>query len=369
LKHPRNPGNSYIEVRSLFSAAIPLLPLMIQGRTPRSHNGSRRLLAVVLGIAALFATPEAALGQARWRPRLRLDNDVYNFWQRHTRRPDEEYTNGVHASLESQSAPWWGSRFARGIADCAASTGTSTCRSTVVTLGQDLYTPHLDRTPYAVEQWELERPYFAWLFLSGAARVSSPGSLHTTTLALGVTGPPAGGELAQEIAHRIGFNEQADGWETQIGFEPGVILGYRRSELMVRRSAPRGFAYDVAPEVALSLGNISTRAEVGGSARLGWNLSHPWHPGLWRGRSSSEWWLSAGARAEYVARDMSLDGTWRRPTRQVDRMTDVYQYEFGAGVRVQAITVEYRAITRSREYRTGPAHHTYSSMIVSLTPP
>src|SRR5687768_14485433 len=232
--------------------------IMIQGWTPRSHHGLHRLLAVALGFVALCVNPEAATSQT-WRPRLRLDNDVYNFWQRHTRRPDEEYTNGVHASLESMSAPWWGARFASGIADCAAGTGTSSCRSTLVTLGQDLYTPHLDRTPYSVEQWELERPYFAWLFVSGTARVSSPRTLHTTTLSLGVTGPPAAGELAQEVAHRIGFNQRASGWETQIGFEPGAIIGYRRSELMIRRNAPRGFTFDLAPEFALSLGNISTR--------------------------------------------------------------------------------------------------------------
>lgn len=309
------------------------------------------------------------MAQETWRPRLRLDNDVYNFWQRHTQRPDEEYTNGVHASLETHSAPWWGSRFAGRTPDCARSGGPGACRSTVVTLGQDLYTPHLDRAPHTIEDWELERPYFAFLFLSGSARISSERTLHATSLSLGVTGPPAGGALAQRIAHRIGFNEPASGWETQIGFEPGAVLGYRRSELMVRRGAPRGMAFDMAPEFAFTLGNIRTHAEAGGTARWGGNLSHPWHPALWRGRPPTEWWLSAGARAEYVARDMSLDGTWRRPTRRVERISDVYQYEFGAGLRVRTISMEYRAVTRSREYRSGPAHHTYSSMIVSVTPP
>ena len=337
---------------------------MTLGRTSRIRLGLPGLL-----MAVLFFAPNGASAQATWRPQLRLDNDVYNFWQRHTQRPDEEYTNGVHASLESLSAPWWGRRFASRTADCAGATETASCRSTVVTLGQDLYTPHLDRTPYAVEQWELERPYFAWLFLRGTARVSSPRTLHSTSLSLGVTGPPAAGELAQEVAHRIGFNEQASGWETQIGFEPGAIISYSRSELMVRRGTPRGLAFDLAPEFSLSLGNIVTRAEAGARARFGRNLSHPWHPGLWRGRPASEWWISAGARADYVARDMSLDGTWRNPARRVDRMSDVYQYEFGAGVRVNSVAVEYRAVTRSREYRTGPGHHTYSSMVVSLTPP
>jgi lipid A 3-O-deacylase len=340
---------------------------MISGRAQRSSRW-HHLFVVALAVSGTFGAPRFVMAQAEWRPRLRLDNDVYNFWLRHTRRSDDEYTNGVQASLESHTAPWWGSRFARSIRDCATTRGPESCRSTQVTLGQKLYTPHLDRAPYKVDQWELERPYFAWLFLSGTARVSSERTLHATSLSVGVTGPPAGGALAQEIAHRIGFNDKATGWETQIGFEPGVVLGYRRSELMVRRSAWRGFAFDLSPDVAFSLGNIRSHAAVGGAVRFGRNLSHPWHPGLWRALPASEWWLSAGASAEYVARNMSLDGTLRHPARRVDRISDVYQYELGIGVRVRSLRVEYRAVTRSREYRTGPGHHAFSSMVISLTP-
>jgi hypothetical protein len=325
------------------------------------------LLALAL-CARLGAAPSIAGAPGRWRPRRELDHAVYNLWRRHTQRPDEEYTNGVHASLETQSGPWWGRRFASRVPDCAVGPDVGSCRSTVVTLGQDLYTPHLDRTPYSVSAWELERPFFAWLFLRGTARVSSERSLHVASLALGVSGPPAGGELSQRIAHRIGFNEQANGWETQIGFEPGAIVEYRRSELLVRGGARRGLAMDMAPELAVSVGNIRTHADLGARARVGWNLSHPWHSALWAGRAKTEWWISAGGRTEYVARDMSLDGTFRRPSRRVDRIPEVRQYEFGAGLRLQAVSVEYRAVTRSREYRTGPSHHAYSSMIVSVVP-
>ena len=304
--------------------------------------------------------------QSEWRPTLRLDNDVYNFWQRHTRRPDEEYTNGVHASLEGHTAPWWGRRFAPGMADCRSGGLTGHCRSTSITLGQDLYTPQLDRAPHAVENWELERPYFAWLFLNGTARVSSMRTLHATSLSVGVTGPPAGGALAQDVAHRIGFNEQASGWETQIGFEPGVILGYERQDILLRRTLADDFALDLAPKLGLALGNIRSNASLGATARFGRQLSHPWHPPAWRGRAASEWWLSAGARAEYVARDMSLDGTLVDPGRRVERVPGVSQYELAAGLRIRGVTLEYRAITRSREYRSGPGHHTYSSLIVSL---
>ncbi len=274
----------------------------------------------------------------------------------------------MQASLETHTAPWWGRRFAPGVADCRSAGVNGYCRWTRITLGQDLYTPRLDRAPHQVEHWELERPYFAWLFLSGTANVSSTRTLHSTTLSVGVTGPPAGGALAQDIAHRIGFNEQASGWETQIGFEPGVILAYQRQDLLARRAFSRDFGFDFTPHWSLALGNIRTHAAVGASARFGKHLSHPWHSPSWQGRAVSECWISAGARAEHVARDMSLDGTLVNPTRRVDRVPAVSQYELAAGLRIRGITLEYRAITRSREYRTGPGHHTYSSMIVSLVP-
>jgi hypothetical protein len=84
------------------------------------------------------------------------------------------------------------------------------------------------------------------------------------------------------------------------------------------------------------------------------------------GRPDTEWWISAGGHLEQVGRNMALDGTLRNPTRRVDRIDRVSQVEFGAGVRVHAITLGWRAVTRSREYRTGPAHHTYSMMLAGF---
>ena len=342
------------------------LPLMIFSPLHQASSRSRSLIVLALSIASAFSTPRPSFAQSDWRPSLRLDNDVYNYWQRHTKRPDEEYTNGVQASLATFSAPWWGRRFAQGVADCRSAALREHCRSTTITLGQDLYTPRLDRAPHTVEDWEQERPYFAWLFLNGTARVSSMRTLHATSLSVGVTGPPAGGSLAQDVAHRIGFNEQATGWETQIGFEPGIILGYERQDVLVRGDLGRDFAFDVLPLVAVALGNVRTKATAGGTVRFGKRLSHPWHVPAWRGRALTEWWLAAGAHAEYVARDMSLDGTLVNPVRHVERVPGVSEYELAAGLRIRGVTLEYRAITRSREYRSGPGHHTYSSMIVSL---
>jgi hypothetical protein len=328
-------------------------------------SGLVRIVCAAAAAAALAIHPGRASAQS-WTARLQLDNDVYNFWQRHTRRPDEEYTNGVRATLESWGAPWWGAWLARGIRDCAGARGPEPCRSTEITLGQDLFTPHLDRAPYLVDDWELERPYFAWLYLNAAARITSERTLQRFGLSLGVTGPPAGGEVAQGIAHRIGFNERATGWETQIGFEPGLVAEYRQAWFAGRVGGTRGLAADLAPEISANVGNVRSRVSAGGSGRLGWNLSHPWHAGAWPHRARMEWWILAGGRAEFVARDMSLDGTLRRPSRHVERVSGVKQYEFGLGARYADVTLAWVAVTRSREYRTGPAHHTFSTMVLSL---
>lgn len=324
--------------------------------------------SAALLLAASLSVAMPARAQTPWMPRLQLDNDFYNFWRWHTRRPDEEYTNGLRATLVSHGGSWWGRRFAPGAADCAGAAPGRPCRATSVTIGQDIYTPDLDRAPFQVDGWERERPYHAWLFVAQAAELLAPDSRRTATLALGVTGPPALGEAAQGLAHRVGFADRATGWETQVGFEPGVMAEYRQAVLAARaaRQDGQGPGADLVPEIAMSIGNVRTHAEVGGTVRVGWGLSHPWYVPAWRERARFEWWLSAGGRLSWVVRDMSLDGTWRHPARRVDRVPGVAQYEFGAGARAGMLSVAYRATTRSREYRTGPLHHAWGGITVLI---
>jgi hypothetical protein len=302
-------------------------------------------------------------------PRVQLDNDAYNFWMRPGERSDDEYTNGVVLSLESLHAPWWGHHFAPHTPPCDGdAAGAGACLATTVALGQDMYTPRLDRAPHTAPQWELERPYAAWLYLRGSARVVAARHLRAVDLAVGVTGAPALGELAQHIAHAINarYTTRATGWETQVGFQPGVQLAWRESLLAVR-AAPGGRGLlDIMPDASVSLGNILTAADAGVRARLGLNLSHPWDPRRWRARSLWEVYLTGGAHAEYVAYNFSLDGTLLHPDRQVHRVPGVTEYEVGAGVRLHRLSLGYRAVTRSREYSSGPRTHVYGSMIGAL---
>jgi len=320
--------------------------------------------------SASDSTAQRRLRHSPWLPRVRLDNDAYNFWLHPGSRTDEEYTNGVFLALETLRAPTWGGSLGGNAPGCGVAVrGQGACLSTEVVLAHEMFTPNLTRPPFSLPDWEEERPYAAWLYLGGEGRRVSVRALRTYSLSVGVTGPPALGKLAQSIAHTITskYTRKAEGWETQVGFEPGVIAGARQS-LLAARWAPGGRGVlDVAPAAGVSIGNIRTAADAGGRVRLGVNLSHPWDPREWRGRPDWEFHMHAAGRREYVAHDFSLDGTFfKSAERQVRRVPTVSEYEFGAAVRLYRLTVGYRGITRGREYTSGPPRHAYSQMFTRL---
>ena len=340
------PGAESVPGRSV-RGALPRAPLM----------SKRRRIAIFFFLLTLMPLPS----QAQWAWRARLDNDAYNFWQHPAARTDEEYSNGVKLSAETYHAPWWAKGLARG-ASCQVR-AKSTCVSHEMTIGQDIYTPNLDRAPHVFDDWELERPYAAWLYVSSMARFARRTSLDEVELAAGVTGHPALGELAQTIAHTINerYTRKAFGWETQVGFEPGVLARFRRTWL-ARVAARRGPGIELQPFVGAAAGNILTNAEVGLQARVGIALSHPWHVPEWGDRPPLEIFALGGVRQEVVARNISLDGNTVHPERAVDREVVVGEHTVGIGLRWKRVTLSWRAVTRGREYESGPKHHSYGIM-------
>lgn len=325
-----------------------------------------RLIDVRCAVAALAAVlvlvPAGA--DAQWAWRARLDNDAYNFWQHPARRTDEEYSNGVRLAAETYRAPWWARRLAKQPPNCEPRAASRvTCASHELVLGQDIYTPNLTRAPHTVPGWELERPYAAWLYVSSTARFARRHSQDEMEIAAGVTGQPALGQLAQSIAHAINerYTREAPGWETQVGFEPGLLARYRRTWL-ARAAAQRGLGVELQPFLGAAAGNILTSAEAGVHARIGIAMSHPWHVPSWAARQPVELYLLGGARQELVARSFSLDGNTLHPDRAVRREAAVLEHTVGIGARIRRVTLSWRAVTRTREYESGPKHHSYGIM-------
>jgi lipid A 3-O-deacylase len=296
---------------------------------------------------------------------VRADNDAFNFWRGITQRPDKEYTNGDEVTFELSTAPWWGRRFAKHRAPCTGlEPANARCLTTSLSIGQDMYTPRPSREPRVVPDWRDDRPYAAWLYARGEARVLSERSLRTVGLHLGVTGPAAFGEFAQRTAHKLTgvYSHDPIGWDTQIGFEPGVILSAGDTRRFAARTGSGTVVADFVPHVGASLGNVLTEGETGFRMRVGMNLSNPWWTSEWRTRPTFELYLMGAARGEAIARNITLDGNTLGAERRVDRTPLVGEYSVGVGARFHGLVAEWRAITRSREYRTGPTAHAYSTL-------
>jgi hypothetical protein len=306
--------------------------------------------------------------QPPWRLSVRADNDAFNFWRSITDRPDKEYTNGDQVIIEISGAPWWGKRFAKRRAPCDGTEGVDArCLTTALSIGQDMYTPRPGHEPGVVPDWRNDRPYAAWLYAGAEARVASERSLRTVGLELGVTGPPAFGEFAQRTAHKLSgvYSREPVGWNTQIGFEPGVLLTARHTHRFAAATSSGSVVADFAPHVGASVGNVLTEGETGFQARFGLHLSNPWWTSGWRSRRALELYVSSGARGEAIARNITLDGNTLGADRRVDRVPLVGEYSIGVGGRFRGLVAEWRAITRSREYDTGPAGHAYSTLFMS----
>jgi len=337
------------------------------------------LVAMAAGsLAAQQPTPRQPTSVPRsyrsspWRMSVRADNDAFNFWRGIHDRPDKEYTNGDEVSVEFSAAPWWGKRFASRLAPCIGNEPSGRrCLTTTFSIGQDMYTPKPSREPRETSDWRDDRPYAAWLYASGEARVLGEESMRTISLHIGVIGPPAFGELAQRTAHRLSgvYTQDPIGWDTQVGFEPGIMLSARSVRRFVGRTPSGRAVVDFAPQIGASFGNVLTEAEGGFQLRAGTNLSSPWWTSGWSGRAPVELYVLGGVRGEAVAHNITLDGNTLGGTRRVDRVPLVGEYSVGLGGRVRGFVAEWRAVTRSREYTTGPLEHAYSTLFVSYEVP
>ncbi|HEU0013476.1 MAG TPA: lipid A deacylase LpxR family protein [Longimicrobium sp.] len=294
------------------------------------------------GLCLLLASPAAAQGARETV--LRLDNDILALRGREAP-PDYDYTHGLSLSIELPRAPRW---LARSLLSCHAVPSGETCLRTRLGGGQRIYTPRHD----APEPLPGERPYAAWLYVSGDAVVESPSRRRTLTVELGVTGRPALGEPVQNGIHRLLGSERQEGWDHQLGFQPGILLRYEDAHLL--RRGLRGIGLlRLVPAWRVTAGNVRRGVDAGIAARLG--------RGGGRGVFGS-----VAARQEWVLRDLFLDGNTLTANSLAERLPLVTHGEVGVGYAFGGWALEYVFTARSREYQAQPGPHRYGSLILTL---
>jgi hypothetical protein len=326
----------------------------------------RLLQTILVAACALpsFAAPAPAAAQVR-EVRLMLDNDAYDFWIPFRIRPDHDYTNGVTLSVEMAGGPLWAHALAPRAARCtAAAPADSACTATTLSFGQKIFTPDVDGAAPVAGQ----RAYAGWLYASATASVQSAARARRVGVELGITGTPSLGEAVHTTWHRVAGFDAPDGWAHQLAFEPAFRVAYDESVLLadVRSGGVR--VATLAPAWGADAGTLHVGAHAGVSARAGWAVPHPWSAAADRGAGPASVYALARVQQNAVARDLFLDGSTFSRSIRVERRPLVWEYELGGGVRYRAFTLEYRALTRGREYDTQPKPHTWGTFELRYRP-
>lgn len=376
---------------------------------PAARGLAKALLALALAVPTLAqAADECKAGQAiEFRGlTLRLENDLFVD-------TDRNYTSGVAftaisrdiiGSLRTECLPtpvrlhaelikWLNPGFWTDAGNPAHS------QNVVVKFGQSMYTPD---DPLRTDLIADDRPYAGLLYVGMAwnrrthAAPSETERLDTREITLGVIGPWALAEPAQNLIHDAIGAERFLGWAHQLKNEPALQLAMDRKFKDYRGDGAirPGFSTDSIRSVGLRLGNIETSVALGIEGRIGWNIpndfgSYPIRPGAEnrppsaasiRGGSNEATRLASSPRAglhffgaletKLVAHDFSLDGNLFRSSHHVTRRPWVAQAAVGFSaqgiVAGHGVKLAVMRVYRTREFRQQLSSHAYGSVALSF---
>lgn len=222
-------------------------------------------------------------------------------------------------------------------------------------IGQDLFTPGDTEEPNLIPA---DRPYAAWLYYSVGYHAitketnEAPAQSFVAEVSVGMVGPSAQGEFAQNRWHDLIHVPRARGWENQLRDEPGVMLTMeRRLRLPVNRHM------DILPRSAFVLGNVRTHASVGGAVRLGWDLPRDFGADLIRPAAGDVgmtrkfgFYGFVAADTRLVLRNIFLDGNTWKDSHSVRKKWVSWDLNAGVSLNWPRFRLVYTQNYRAKEY-------------------
>jgi len=340
----------------------------------------RRLRSAGAGLAGLLllgwlGAPTGAAAQEtdRWRFRqFQVENDVFPVpW---SQPGDRFYTNGLRVSFgkgvftaedEPGALPPWLRPVRNRCGRCLIFPNFS--------IGQQMYTPEDIGNP---DPQPGERPWAAWLYAGfGAAIDTSERSRHDVEVQIGVTGEPAGGELGQKLWHQLIGSPEPQGWDNQFGPDVGVNGYYNFQHILFAAPTDAIVDWDFVPSVKAAVGTMMTYAGVGGTVRIGRNITdYPYSPIRPSERRVSvdrlrglEIYGFVGADVRAVAYNYFLEGSlFDDEPYSVDPRRYVWDFNFGVTARFRHYNITYAVIRRSEEFErtagTDKGIHSFGSL-------
>jgi lipid A 3-O-deacylase len=282
---------------------------------------------------------------------------------------DRHYTAGTKISWVSSDYSKWKER--EGLSSLVGDqlpwvNDQETQKNFGVALGQNIYTPN--RTDLAAPDPN-DRPYAGWSYLEFSFFSKSAARLDTLSFQLGVIGPHSYAREIQRAVHRLKRTSQSQGWDHQLKDEFGMNAVFERKWRLYSGSVLHLVGVDLVPHAGLSLGNIQTYANMGGTVRLGFHLPSDFGVQLIRpgGGGSTpvndldprvslahnfSAFLFGAVDGRLVARDIFLDGNTFRDSARVDRKTAVADLSYGVGLIAGRWQMTFTQATRTQEFKT-----------------
>lgn len=241
-------------------------------------------------------------------------------------------------------------------------------------LGQNIYTP-ADIRPRTLQK--NDRPYAGWLYAGIILQRRGTAGDHARVLEnfefqAGVIGSESMAEDIQTEVHRISGATTPRGWDHQLKTEPGLAFRYTRMWLF---RAGDFVSADFIPRFGLSLGNVGTYANLGGTLRFGINVPQDFGVNTIDAPSSvsvvnqPHWgfYLFTGTDVRFVAYNVFVDGNLFRNSHSVDKRHVVADFKFGAALVMKWFELSYTGVVRTPEFHEQSNSDAFGSVALKFT--
>lgn len=295
---------------------------------------------------------------------------------------DRHYTNGMKfswlfADLNGWGRDGWRKNFLDSLPFINRPGGQ---KNFGLALGQNIYTPQ-DQDAFVPDP--TDRPYAGWSYLEFSFLTKTETVADVFSFQLGMVGRHSYAQDLQKVFHEWINNSQPNGWPHQLHDEFGLNIVYERKWRLYGRALNNLLGIDFVPHAGVSVGNVQTYANAGGTVRLGFNLPSDFAVQLIRpgggGQSpiddldprvapDRDWsfFIFGAVDGRAVARDISLDGNTFRDSPSVDKRHFVADFSYGAGFIAGRWQLTFTQVFRTREFETQHFdHNDFGSLTLS----
>lgn len=298
---------------------------------------------------------------------------------------DEYYTNAIQITWLSHDLnryrddvrlPKWSFPIIRAI---PFSGNPESTHNIGILLGQQIFTPSDIQT---TEPLENDRPYAGFLYGGLALHSKTDTILDTLEIILGVVGPAAKAEFAQNTVHDLRSIPTAKGWDNQLHNEPVISFSWQRKWRLHRMKFFKVLGYDLISHTGMTLGNVRTSGSAGGEVRFGYNIPKDFGsdviragagvsaPVIGDSKSAKKQFgahIFAGSQIEGVVHDIFLDGNTWEASQSVVKKFLVADLSVGLAVSYNMVKLTYRHLFKTEQFDNQEKGQTIGSLTLTVS--